>query len=258
MSSLVADPTPPPNSAEAIAARVRAGRITASAIIVVSFARLFLAVLAQTATAGVLHLRGVERPFVAAADWFTVHGTLVDLGSMVLLAVLLRREGLRLRDLFRARRGPSLGRTLLQVPLVLMLLGSVGFSTAAAVGMLAYGTPLPPPPVVPLPLWAGLYSVLVWPLLWGFVEEATYNGYAAPRALTLPHGRLLLAVVCLGWAAQHLALPLRFDVAFLALRFLLAVAVVAVALYLRTRNLLPLALAHWLIDAATGALTLAP
>jgi membrane protease YdiL (CAAX protease family) len=53
---------------------------------------------------------------------------------------------------------------------------------------------------------------------------------------------------------------LRFDATFLALRFVpsLAVGVVMVAIYLRTRNLLSLALAHWLIDALTGALTLLP
>lgn len=244
-----------PNSEAAVRARVAAGAIGWPAVLLVSFARLGFALVAQGVTAGVLAARGVERPFVAAADWFTVHGTLVDLGTLALLAWLLRREGLSVADLFRARSVPF-GRSLLLAPVMLVGLGAVGFAGAAVTGLVVYGTPLVPPPMSPLPLWAALYSALVWPLVWGFVEEAAYNGYAAPRAQALG-GTLAVAVVCLGWAAQHLALPLRFDAAFLAVRFFpsLGVAIAAVAVYLRTRNLLPLAIAHWLIDAASGALT---
>lgn len=103
------------------------------------------------------------------------------------------------------------------VPPVLIGLGAVGFAGSAAVGLTLHGKALLDPPVVPLPLSAGLYSAIVWPLVWGFVEEATYNGYAAPRAQAL--SSWLLVVVCLGWAAQHLVLPLLFDAAFLASRF---------------------------------------
>lgn len=94
-------------------------------------------------------------------------------------------------------------------------------------------------------------------LVWGFVEQATYDGYAAPRLRELFDSRWALAIVCVGWAAQHLALPFRADPEFWAYRFFpaLAVAVASVAIYLRTRELLPLALAHWWLDAATGALT---
>lgn len=119
-----------PNGPEAIAARVQAGQVRWTGVLVVSFARLLLAVLAQAITAGALSGTGEERPFEAAARWFTVHGTLVDLGTLAILVVLLRREGLTVVDLFRARRGTSLGRSLLQVPVVLVLLGSAGFGAA--------------------------------------------------------------------------------------------------------------------------------
>lgn len=249
----------PPNSETAIAARVATGRVRADAVIVVALARTVLSFLAQGLTALVLWAQGHAEPFVGAQAWFTVHGTLVDVGSLALLVWYLRREGLGLTDLFRARVGPSLGRSLLQVPLILLVVGAVGFSAGALTGLVTMGTAFPPPPVSPLPLWAGLYSTLVWPLIWGFTEQMTYDGYCAPRAAALGRGRWLLAIVAFGWAAQHLALPFQWDAAFLACRFFpsLAVALTCMAIYLRTRNLLPLALAHWIIDAGTGALTLA-
>lgn len=255
-----ASPRDLPNSAEALEARARAGVLSWRLVVVVCFARLGLSVAAQAVSAAVLHAQGVERPFEAAAAWFTVHGTLVDLGSLALLAWCLRREGLSVTDLFRAAPRPRWWAVLGQAVVALLLMGAAGAGMAALLGLVLLGTPFPPPPVSSLPTWAGLYSTLVWPLLWGFVEQATYDGYAAPRVAALSRSRWALAVVWLGFAAQHLALPLRFDATFLALRVVpsFAVGVVMVALYLRTRQLLPLALAHWAVDAATGALTLAP
>ena len=137
----------------------------------------------------------------------------------------------------------------------------VGFAAGALAGLVIYGDTSPRPPTAAgLPLWAGLYSTLVWPLVWGFTEQAAYNGYAVPRVEALSRSRWALAIVCVGWASQHVALPFRPDLAHAAYRLLpsLAVAVGAVAIYLRTRDLLGLSIAHWVIDAATGALTLAP
>ena len=103
-----------------------------------------------------------------------------------------------------------------------------------------------------------MYSTLIWPLIWGFTEQATYDGYAAPRIAALRNNAFAIALVSLGWAAQHIALPFRPDAEYLALRFIpsLAIAITSTSIYLRTRHLLPLALAHWIIDAGTGALTL--
>jgi membrane protease YdiL (CAAX protease family) len=186
----------------------------------------------------------------------TVWATAVDLGSLALLAAWLRPEGLRLRDLFRAT--PSTWRDVPAGLAVLLGLGAVGFAGGAVAGLLCYGTPTPEPPMSPLPTWGALYSTLVWPLLWGVTEEATYNGYAAPRLRARTGSTVAtVAVVALGWSLQHTGLPARLDPTFAVFRTLssLPVAVTATLLYLRTRRLVPLAVAHVLIDAASGALT---
>lgn len=48
-------------------------------------------------------------------------------------------------------------------------------------GILMYGATPPPEIMVPLPLSGSLYSLIVWPLIWAFAEEMTYQGYASPR-----------------------------------------------------------------------------
>lgn len=249
-----------PNSPEAIAGRVARGRVSWTGPVVLSFARTALAFLAQGSTWAVLRLGGVPVRYEDAGRWFTVHGTLVDLGSLALLWFFLRREGLRITDLFRSGRERSLLNALAWLVPLLLLFGAVGFLTAAVTGFAVYGTAQSQPPVSALPFWAALYSTLVWPLLWGITEQLTYDGYAAPRLAAMGRTRWVLAIVCVGWALQHVALPFRADAAFWAYRFFpaLAVAVTSVAVYLRTRRLLPLVLMHWVIDAGTGALTFLP
>lgn len=247
-----------PTARELPVFRVDPSRVPAWAPVALCFLRFVLASGAQAVTALGMRGAGVPRAWERAGDWMTVWGTAVDVGCLVALALLLRREGLSLRDLYAAVP-PRWG----DVPLafgLLLLLGVVGFAGGALAGLVFYGTPTPPPPFGHLPLWAGLYSTLVWPVLWGFTEQATYNGYAAPR-LALRHGRATaLILVATGWAVQHVALPATLDLAHAGFRFFssLPIALIAVPFYLRTGRLLPLALAHVTIDALSGSLTLLP
>ena len=61
------------------------------------------------------------------------------------------------------------------------------------------------------------------------------------------------SIVSLVWAMQHAFMPLRFDVRFMAFRWLSAVpyALFLTLLYLRLRRLLPLALTHAVLDGAS-------
>ena len=159
-------------------------------------------------------------------------------------------EGLRFRDLINFdfhRLGSDLLKGLLYILwfFPLAMLGILGFS------MLLYGTPQPPSVYSPLPLWAAIYSLLVFPALWGLMEQCTYQGYALPRldALT-PIKGLAVAIVVFGWGIQHIALPLTFDLRFMLFRFLsfIPLAVVMTLIYLRTRRLIPFIVAHWAVD----------
>jgi hypothetical protein len=110
-----------------------------------------------------------------------------------------------------------------------------------------------------LPLVAALYAVLIWPLLWGLVEQMTYNGYLVPRLQVLT-GRTCIAVtvVVFFWSLQHSFMPLTFDANFMLHRLLASVpnTVFMIFVYLRIRRLVPLVVAHWLMDGASVLLPL--
>ena len=98
-----------PNSRTKLQERLQAGRITWKWPVIIVFARLIFAVLAQALVAGLYMLKGHPTPWQAAAPWWIVYGTLIDIGCFVLLARLARREGIRLFDLISFQR-QRLGR----------------------------------------------------------------------------------------------------------------------------------------------------
>jgi membrane protease YdiL (CAAX protease family) len=224
-------------------------------LVVVVFARLVFSVLAQSLVAAGYALQGHADPWQAAAPWWTVYGSLVDVGCLVLLGWLVRREGLRIRDLIVGFDRRRLGWDLLEggAILVLFMLLAVGGMLIASFAI--YGAAEFPQPFGELPLWAALYSALVWPLLWAITEQITYMGYALPRLEALSgHAWLAVLIMGIGWAAQHIAQPLG-DSQWMLFRFasMLPLVFLLPFVFLRTRRLLPFIIAHWAANAYGAA-----
>ena len=182
-----------------------------------------------------------------------MYGTLVDAGCLALLWRLTRREGIGLFDLVGFERARLVRDTLLAVALIpvnlVFILGGI-----YAAGWLVYGTLTPPYLFGGLPLSAALYGVLVWPFIWGLTEQMTYNGYLVSRFQVLCRSTsVAIAIVAFVWSMQHAFMPLTFDAKFMAFRLLSPVpfSVFVTLLYLRLRRLVPLAIAHALMDGAS-------
>jgi len=242
-----------PNSSEALLRRRDAGTLTWRGPALMLFARAACAVGAQALVAAVLALRSSPTPWHDAEPWLPVYGTLIDAGCLALLWRLTRREGMRPFDLVgfertRLLRDVLLGLALIPASLVFILGGVYG------AGWLLYGTLTPPYLLGGLPLPAALYGVLVFPFVWGLTEQMTYNGYLVPRFRVLSGSTgLAIAVVAFAWSLQHSFMPLTFDAKFMVFRLLSSVpnSVFQTLLCLRLRRLLPLAVAHAVMDGAT-------
>jgi membrane protease YdiL (CAAX protease family) len=242
-----------PNSYEALLRRRDARSLTWRGPASMLFVRAACAVGAQALVAGVFALRSSPTPWHDAEPWLPVYGTLIDAGCLTLLWRLTRREGIGLFDLLgfertRLARDVLLGLALIPACLVFILGG------VYAAGGLVYGTPSQPYLFGSLPLPAALYGVLVWPFIWGLTEQMTYNGYLLPRFQVLGRStRLAIAIVAFVWSLQHAFMPLTFDARFMAFRLLSSVpqSIFITVLYLRLRRLVPLAIAHALMDGAS-------
>jgi hypothetical protein len=242
-----------PNDSRAILRRLDAGTLTWRGPVLMLFARSICAVAAQALVAAIFALRSSPSPWLDAAPWLPVYGTLIDAGCLVLLWQLTRREGIRLVDLVDFKRARLVSDALIAFALMAVGLVFILGGTYAA-GWLVYRTLAPPYFFGPLPLPAALYGVLVFPFLWGLTEQMTYNGYLVPRFQMLCRSTsMAVALVAFSWSFQHVVMPLTFDPKFMAFRLLSPVpfSVFQTLLYLRLRRLVPFAIAHAVMDGAS-------
>ena len=238
------------NSTDNIQQRVAAGKITWTGILIMLVARSVLAVVSQASVATIFFANSTDG-WNEAGEWFRVYGTIIDLGSIALLAWLAHREGIHLFDLGNYSRKHwrrdiliGLGLFIAVFPLA-MVLPEILASSAV------YGGPAPRSIGV-MPMAGFLYSLIIWPAIWAFAEDNTYFGYLLPRLEVLT-GRTWLAVVILVFFGtfQHIFMPFTLDSQYFMYRFVgsILISIVFSLLYLRYRRLMPIHIIHWLGNA---------
>jgi membrane protease YdiL (CAAX protease family) len=251
-----------PNSFTQIEQRVAGGRLSFTGPLVLAALRPMLFFTVQGLLA--LGYFAIHRPgaWHEAGRWWTVYGTVVDIGCLIGLRIFTRKEGIRMRDLIgplRLRGGRDvflgLGIFLLVFPCIV---GGSMLAQRLLYGSLETATSVYLTQLHALPLWAFVYSVTVWWVISSPTEEAIYQGYALPRLRALT-GRTWIAMAVVGFwfAAQHALLPFVPDAKYLLFRFLQFVPAVLILMiiYLRTRRLGPLILAHWCMDILGAIMT---
>jgi membrane protease YdiL (CAAX protease family) len=196
----------------------------------------------------------------AVAGWWMVYGALVDLGTLGSIVWLLGRDG----GSYRGLLGPPTSAGLVALGAVGVLAASVPavvFSAQLTGALYGPGALAPMFAVVELPLWAGVVSVLVVPLLAELAESVAYLGVVLPR-LERRLGRSWLAatIVVALWAAEHGLYPLLvsgggLDWGFAAYRagsVLPYLAAWTAAWYALGRRLLPVMAARWVLNGGTA------
>jgi len=197
----------------------------------------------------------------ASTNWWPV---IVFLANMVCLFLLIRfykAEGDRFWNIFKFNKG-SIGKDLLALLGFLIVAGPIGFLPNILLGNLLFGNVSVATELFlrPLPIWAVITSILLFPLSQGMVEIPTYMMYVMPRIEKggLPRWAAIL-LPTLFLAAQHIAIPLVFNGRFILWRFLMFLPfalLVALVIKWRPRLLPYIAIIHVLMDISTGLMLL--
>jgi len=200
-----------------------------------------------------------KSPALSATSWWTVYGTLVDLGCLLTLFFLLKQEKMHIFDLLSFDRSKiksdlfiGLGIVVVVFPLTI-LIGSV-ISSLSVYGSMTPDLPAGNPMTRTLPVWAAFYSKTIWWIISASTEELIYQGYTLPR-LQVFFGKTGPAVLWVGfaWALQHSFLPfinLKYSIFAFLLFFPLTIALQLI--YLRVKRLLPLIIGHWGMDCISA------
>ncbi len=157
-------------------------------------------------------LSGHPNAWTASAAWWPVTATLTNVVCIFLLNYLYKQEGLHYWDIFRLERATlkpdlltALGLALLGVVVASLpniMLGAWLFGNAEATQALIFR---------PLPLWAIVPTLILFPVTIALAELPTYFAYVMPRLRPHIGDWASLLIPCLVLAFQHVTLPLVFD-----------------------------------------------
>lgn len=195
-------------------------------------------------------------PWEQSANWWPFTATFTNLISFFVVDKLLKRENRSFREFFDFENGRVLkgimivfGLLLVAMPVAMipnMVLSNALFGNFELASKLFFR---------PLPLWAILASLVVFPVTMPLGELPLYFGYIMPRLETITKSKwLALALPSLMLSFQHAALPLLFNRNIIILRlFMFLPFAVLIGLVIRWKpKLFPyILIAHFLMDVGT-------
>ena len=215
--------------------------------------RLVLFAVFQAIVAVMLLASGVDRPWSASAAWWPFSAAATSVVTFAFLRWRARREGFSLAPFYRPVR-ESVRTDILLTLAVAAVGGTLAVAGSIFLVPVFFSDPHSANALLiqPLPLWAAIVALLVFPISVALTELPLYFGYAQPRVTRLT-GMAWVGIVipALFLSAQHATLPLIFDPAFIAWRasmFLGFALVLGWALWKRPRLLPYLIVVHFLLD----------
>lgn len=201
----------------------------------------------------ILWLTGRYTSLQEATRWWPVGVFLSNLVCVFLLIAFYKQEGKRFSDVFRINKS-TIRSDLLALVLIFPVIGALGFFPNLLLGKWLFGDSLIALRmyIQPLPLWATIVAVALFPITQGIAELPTYFAYSMPR-LESQTGNSNLAVGLVGFflSLQHVFIPLIFDYRFIlwrGLMFLPFALAIGALLKWRPRLLPYLAAVHILMD----------
>ncbi len=208
----------------------------------------------------ILIAAGQDEPLNAAAGWWMVYGSIVDLATLGLILVYLRRSGRSYRSLL----GPPAAAWQIGLGVTAVLAASlpaVVFSSELTSAVYGAGTTPPMLTIVDVPLPAAIWVASVWPVLAELAEPVAFFGIILPALEWRTGSAWIAAPLMVGiWALEHAFFPVlldggAIDATFAAYRVLSVLPFLAMwtALYYAFgRRLLPLMLGRWVVNGGTA------
>ncbi len=130
----------------------------------------------------------------------------------------------------------------------------LGIGGLVGISWLVYGY-MPVTTTQPLPVWAAILVIILFPATVMFAEIPLYLGYCAPLIKEKTNNEVFAIVYPLFfYALQHSFMPLIFDFKHMLSRFLMFIPLLIFIgiWYYKKRDLLPLIAGHGLLDVFTG------
>ncbi len=199
--------------------------------------------------------------WLESVKYWILTATLTNIISIILLRILLNKEGVNFLSLFKFDIHLwkkdlliFLGLAVMIIPLVLLpnfYLNQWIYGSSNHYAEIMFQ---------PLPKFLIFILLITFPLTIAFAELATYFAYVMPRLKMKLNSQVLTVLIpAIFLSIQHCTLPLVFELDFILFRglvFLPFAIFIGISLYVRTSLLPYFAIFHGLLDAMTVVMLL--
>jgi hypothetical protein len=202
-------------------------------------------------------ISGKANAWDKSANWWPFVVGFANLVTLALLVKFFKSEGSSFWNLFKINKS-TIGKDLLILVGVFALTAPISYFPNVLLGKALFGDAEATLELFirPLPMWAVYVSMVFFSVTQGLVEIPNYMFYSLPRLEKIGYSRWMATILAgVFLSAQHIAVPLLFNVSFLVWRlFMFLPFALFVAIIMRWRpSLLPyFAVGHVLMDAATA------
>ncbi|HKJ82043.1 MAG TPA: CPBP family intramembrane glutamic endopeptidase [Ignavibacteriaceae bacterium] len=243
----------PPQIIDNVSDKRKFGRFALLLII----ARSIFLLLSQGIIALILLLMKDSDPWENSSKWWTVYGTITDIGCLTLVLVFLKKEKKKFWSIINFSYKRILKDILAGVLIFIIIFPVTGMLFSMLLNNIIYDgvsfDVLYPGMITDrvLPVWAYYYSLLIWWPIWSFTEEVTYQGYCMPRLIVYFKNPIkVIMLIGFFWALQHCFLPFIPDWRYLLYRLIsfFPIVVALIFAYIKTGRLVPIIIAHYLMD----------
>ena len=252
---------PLPNSPESLAAKVTNGQIPLRRVWGMLVLRSALSFALLLLLAAVYRAAGSNAPISESAAWWLWFVTAANIACIALMVHLGRLEGVRLREIYFARRATwksnlawfllaGVVSAVVAMPPGSLLAGWLWSDANYPNGLLFQ----------PLPIWAIYPLFLLMPTTQALAELPTYWGYVAPRLRAARMNRwLVIGIVGFWLSIQHMFFAFQLDWRYnlwLAVKFLPFALWTGFVIDRRPTTLPYLMALHFLLDVTLPLLAL--
>lgn len=206
-------------------------------------------------------LTGSSSAWEDSANWWPFFVTITNIICVTLMVYLLNKEGKRFWDIFRIQK-KHIKSDLLALLGITIIMGPIAFLPNIWLGSLLFENPQETLELLvrPLPLWAAVTGMILFPLTQGMAEIPTYFSYTMPRFEEQGMSRwLAVTIPAMMLGLQHIGVPFLFNVSYLVWRGLMFIPfafLVGIVMRWRPRLLPYLAIIHVLMDLSFAAMLL--
>ena len=243
----------------------KARKIKTANVLMMLFSRTLLFLVFQLSFYAFFTLLGIENSWMMAASYWPFIMILTNITCTFLLSILLKKEGSRFRDFFSFNKETIFKDSVLAFALFCVV-GILGFLQSPILGNWFFVDVMIGNRLFfqPLPQWAAIVTIILFPLSMPFGELTTYFGYVMPRLeLATKNKVLTIMLPSLMLSFQHAALPLLFNlngmfILWRALVFLPFAFSLAFIIKWKPKLFPFFLIGHFLIDMGTAIMFFVP